>query len=396
MKKIISLIDHAVYITTGSSIQHHFIVKYHESHNLSTYRLILTIDTFDIEMVKQVLNTRGVDVMCVATHYSDRYSSADEYLTTYVDAKYTTHIMFLHTNNIDSIIHEFIDKYIETYKPNTGLATGDVLSPSHAELPKSKTTQFVSVPISSISWKNMHYLWKLYLHDMKIPNMIYTTYLQSKLTVLLEHVTEGSSITFTNMSSKYLPHVSSFLQFWEKYMTIVHEPQRLYKTEYEIDELLTLYKQTEMKSVSITEDTMVRLIHHYFSPDVQVIEHKYITNIQCSLWNKNDNIYSFLSTQMCDDTLSILPNNDAIGNEDKPSVSDGVSGAPHLVSIDDLYKSYTLFIRNLRTKSGTNILTASKHYFLNHIQCELSNYIYYDNFVDMSCCSEFKNPPNIE
>ena len=60
MKKIISIIDSITYITTGTSINGNFIVKYHDSHQLGSYRIITTMDTACIDNIKEQLNIVGI------------------------------------------------------------------------------------------------------------------------------------------------------------------------------------------------------------------------------------------------------------------------------------------------------------------------------------------------
>ena len=40
-----------------------------------------------IDIVKNVLNNIGIDLLCVATHYSERYSNADNYFPGLQDIK---------------------------------------------------------------------------------------------------------------------------------------------------------------------------------------------------------------------------------------------------------------------------------------------------------------------
>ena len=44
----------------------------------------------------------------------------------------------------------------------------------------------------------------------------------------------------------------------------------------------------------MSDINMIKMICHYFSPQVEVIDNKYITNIKCNLWCKHDDIQYFL------------------------------------------------------------------------------------------------------
>jgi hypothetical protein len=137
LKKNITLIDSIVYVTTGNSIMSNFITKYHDNHKLNLYRLIKTNETMNslsIDIVKEVLNNIGIDLFCVATHYSERYGNADNYLNTKVEVEIKNYVLYFVQNSLQSIVDEFVEQCIvETV-----------------------------VPESNITWKNMHYIWKIY------------------------------------------------------------------------------------------------------------------------------------------------------------------------------------------------------------------------------------------
>ena len=138
---------------------------------------------------------------------------------------------------------------------------------------------------SNITWKNMHYIWKLYLTTINVPKMVYSAQLQTMLMDKLNYTNDNGNVMFTNITSKYLPNVSSFLGFWDRHISITNDNNL--DDEYEIDELITLYKQTEQKNTQITDITMINMICHYFSQQVETIDNKYITNIKCNLWSKH-------------------------------------------------------------------------------------------------------------
>ena len=98
---------------------------------------------------------------------------------------------------------------------------------------------------------------------------------------------------FLNVTSKYLPSVSSFLTFWEKHITIL-DNNASFDDEYEVDEILTLYKSSEFKNVTISDKDIIKMINHYYTPQVDVIENKYITNAKTrtpELILKNDSFF---------------------------------------------------------------------------------------------------------
>jgi hypothetical protein len=338
LKKLIIQIDGIAYITTGNSIIGNFITKYHDSHKLNMYRLIRTnenVNTLSDDIVKNVLNNIGIDLLCVAAHYSERYNNSDNFLNTKVEADIKNYVLYFVKNELQSIICDFIEQCIDE----------------------------TVVAESQITWKNMHYIWKIYLSSLNIPNMIYSQQLQEILITKITNKNDFGNIIFTNATSKYLPNVSSFLSFWDKYITITSDTS--IDDEYEIDELITLYKSSDKKVSQITEANIIKMICHYFSPQVEVVDNKYITNIKCNLWSKHDDINEFLESYK-----SIINNTNT-----------GIKENPDIISIDDLYQSYKVYFKTKGTVEQKNYPIVSKQFFEKYITNQLTKYIKFDKFV---------------
>ena len=337
LKKIITFIDSIGYITTGNSILNHFITKYHDSHKLNLYRLIKTneyTNQISNEIVKEALNNIGLDLLCVATHYSERYTNADNYLNMKNEENIKKYVFYFVENNVEKVIDEFILSCIQNVSTDSG-----------------------------ISWKNMHYIWKLYLSNLNIPNMIYLQQLQTILTNKLKNKIEDENIIFTNITSKYLPNVSSFLSFWDKHITIINDS---YDDEYEIDELMTLYKLSDKKISPLTDSSMIQMIGHYFSPQVEVIDNKYITNIKCNLWLKQEDINEF---------LQYYRNNvvNGINNVNMPK--------SEIISFDELYQNYKSYFKAKGILEQKTYPIVSKQFFEKNLTNQLSKFIKFDKFV---------------
>jgi hypothetical protein len=224
----------------------------------------------------------------------------------------------------------------------------------------------------------MHYIWKQYLSSINVPNMIYTNNLKDILKTKLAFTEIGDDsvnkeLIFNNVTSKYLPTVSSFMAFWEKHITILTNVNineaivtNVIDDEYEIDEIATLYKMSDFKNVSISDKDIIKMIHHYFSPQVEVIDNKYITNISCNLWCKHDDILKFLDVYK-GNVNNIKKKND-------------------LISFDELYKSYKSFCqaRQLVDKDKRLLPIVSKQFFEKFVCQELNEYIKYEKFVSSS------------
>ena len=356
-KKLVSFIDSICYITTGNSIMNNFISKFHDSHNLTSYRLIKTNDNYNsiaTELIKDVLNKIGIDLLCVAAHYSDRYNNSDQFLLNLPkDDLIKQYIMFFYSNTTNKVVENFISQCIEHVPTTTANIT-------------TNTTTY------NLSWNNMHYIWKLYLSSINIPNMIYSNNLKALLKTLLLN-TENTNTTicvvgspisdviFTNVTSKFLPSVRTFLCFWEKHITITTGEEDYPDDEYEIDEISSIYKLTN-KSSNISDNEIIKMIVHYFHPQVEVIDNKYITNIRCNLWSKHDDINEMLAD------YKILKQNDLI---------DDLS----LISFVKLYQHYISYIQAKLVVEKSFHPIVSKHFFEKFLSHYLTDYIKFDKFV---------------
>ena len=349
LKKLLGFIDSVCYITTGNTILNHFITKYHDSHNLNNYRLLKISDVSEAisyDIIKNIITDIGIDLLVVASHYSEQYTNADNYLHISCDnSQVKDYSLYLVNNNIENIVSSFMSCCIEVTNK---------IGPQ-------------------INWNNMHYIWKQYISSLNIPNILYTTNLQQQLMKYIQFTNEDNHLVFIGVTSKYLPNVSSFLSFWDKYITI-EESDKEY--DYEIDELCALYKSSEFKNVSINDSTMLNMIVHYFYQSVDIIENKYITNIKCSLWNKEDDIFEYI-TYFKNSTIE--SNEKQSNNKKTVTTSDS-----NLISFDDLYQKYRTYFRSKSIVEKKQIFIVSKQYFEKYLLINLSNFIQFEKFLDIN------------
>jgi len=270
MKNFITELSQESCILFGTTnLLNNFKFKFYE-HKYEECRLIDTNENFIVNASNSI-NIRPyiIDLFCVASHYSTRYGSSDLFLEKH--CKYPTiknHILYLKNNNEIDIVMKFINSTTEN----------------------NESGQF------SISWKNMLYLWKLFIEDEKIPNVFFNNSLKAHLIKILKYSEEQD--IFLNITSKYLPLVSKFISFWNENIIISNN-----EIELEIDELSTLYIQYtsnnashnqihHSKNIIINDQIILGLIKHYF-PEITIEENKYLINVGCKLWNKeNDIIYA--------------------------------------------------------------------------------------------------------
>lgn len=331
-KHFISLIDYIIYTTLGYSISNNFIAKYHNTHDMNNYRLIKSKSTSSISLLKNTINNIGIDLMCVASYYSEFYGNSENYILK-LDESISNYILYFVKNTAEQIIEHFIKNYVET-----GTNDSDI-----------------------ITWKNMHYIWKIYLHNMKIPTFLYTNVLQQLLTSKLDYeLSSNNEIYFKCVTSKYLPNVSSFLTFWNENIIIYskeNDCDNECEYDYEIIEILQLYKNSNYRTGNLNCKHLLRLINHYFCPSVSIIEDKYVKNIKCTLWDKNTEINNFLNSYKYNSSKNYICN------------------ADDCISIDKLYDFYKKQIED-------KIFIISYDYFKKYVYFELQNYMKNDNLID--------------
>jgi len=92
---------------------------------------------------------------------------------------------------------------------------------------------------------------------------------------------------------------------------------------------------------------------------VEVIDNKYITNIKCNLWSKQDDINDFLNSYKSNYNIN----------------------KPELILIDDLYQDYKSYYKAKEIIDNKSYLIVSKQFFEKFLINQLSKYIHFDKFV---------------
>lgn len=127
-----------------------------------------------------------VEIMCVACCYSKRFKNADAFLESHYckDPILHSHCLYLKLNDETAIINRFI---------------------ATSTSPCNNSQYF-------ITWKKMHFLWKLFLEEEHLPYIIFTNQLKSRLMSILPHSViqmpappaqmDGSDVIFTSVTSK--------------------------------------------------------------------------------------------------------------------------------------------------------------------------------------------------
>jgi hypothetical protein len=352
IKKILTEIDTISYFSVGiTNITNNFIVKYHENHTYDNCRLIKVNENSSIDIWKETLIKNGLDLICVATHYSNRYENSDNYLNTKADEELKNYAYYLKNIPQQEIISNFCSKCFQTTNINNINNINDI-----------DAININSNNITKIEWKNVHFIWKQFISSLSLPNMIYSNTLKNLLKEVFTY--DEISDSFINITSKYLPIESDFIKFWEKTI-IIDDPNSLtdLEDELEVDELCSLFKnwvkqhsdETLLSNGNISEENVVKILKHFF-PNIEIIEDKYVLNIKCIMWNK---------------TKDIIKSFEFIKNELKKYE------IVALISFDDAYNYYVKFCNS---KSYKFII--SKRYFEKYLYSKINDHIVYEKFIE--------------
>ena len=334
MKKILTELDNIAFGSIGTSnTTHNFMTKYHENHSYENCRLIKINESFPNNVWREILKKIGLDLLCVAVHYSKRYENSDKFIENKTEEEIKNYAYYLKNSNPSEIVTEFSNKYIIT-------TSNDI----------------------QLEWKNLHFLWKQFLSNSNLPNIIYSNSLKNILKGLYNY--NEITDSFIGITSKYLPIQSDFIKFWENSIQVI-ESNQVFCHELEIDEICSLFKswtKTQSESISsngnISEENVVKILKHFF-PNIEIVEDKYILNVSCILWDKNSDIeksFDYIKTQ--------IKNNSEI---------------QALISFDDAYNHYYKYCN---INSYKHVI--SKRYFEKYLYFKLSDYIVYEKFIESS------------
>lgn len=335
MKKILFELDSISQDSIGyNNTTFNFMTKYHENHSYENCRLIKINENFPHDIWRDTLKKIGLDLLCVAAHYSKRYEDSDKFIDNKSDEELKNYAYYLKHSNPNKIVHEFCSKYIVyTNKDN------------------------------KMEWKNLHFVWKQFLSNCCLPNVIYSNTLKG---IMKETYNYNEDIdSFIGITSKYLPVHSDFIKFWENTITTYStEVEELFDNELEIDELSSLFKlwakqsnEQLMSNGNITEENILKILKHFF-PNIEIIEDKFVLNVSCSLWDKiNDIEKSFYYI--------------------KEQIKSQHNLA--LISFDDSYNYYYKYCNTNEFKT-----IVSKLYFEKYLYYKYSDHIVYEKFIETS------------
>jgi len=198
------------------------------------------------------LKSHILDLIAVASHYSNQFQSAKNYIDAHCqNSEAIQSISYISTININNLVDKFVNEWLE---PSNG--SGE------------------------IKWVEMYYLWKSFIrNECQFPIM--PVYIKNLKHALSSKITYNEALDlYTMVTSAKLTYVKTFQTFWEQSISEGAD-------EFEVSELWSLYYNwmcaKNAKVTGINEEKMRFLIEHFAGSP---ITGKYVTDIKCSLWDK--------------------------------------------------------------------------------------------------------------
>ena len=351
------------------NLAHNIMTKYHEAHTYENCRLLKITDNISVDIWKSMLNKDGLNLLCVAAHYSNRYGNSENYFTNKQN-EFVNYTLYLKNNSQQTIMDQFCSHSLETVLP-----------------PPVSTPPNVAFGVTSfsINWKNMHFIWKQYISHHSYPSMIYSNTLKSLLKERYNY--DETTDTFCNVTSKFLPYVGDFIHFWEKTI-VIQEPEpepepglelgpglNYFDNEIEIDELCDLFAKwarengdSVRSNGTINEHDVLKILSHFF-PLVNVIDNKYIVDVTSTMWNKVEDIKS---------SLDLYKASTSKNNTDESN--------SYLISFDVIYDAYCAYCYNKTNKATKFVI--SKLYFEKYVRVLLAPFVEFDTFLSSKWLQE--------
>ena len=254
------------------------------------------------------------NLLVVCCYYSTSYINADNYVNKRNDI-FKKKIFYLQNNTKQDLINQFKEKMI------------------------------IQEVNKNIHIKDMFFLWKIYLKQQNLPNMIYKAEFEN---IIKENMLNNNNL-FLDIKSNYLNNTKIVQKFWNQ--TISKDVG----DNLEISELHALIvKWTNDENINCAdfdENKLQDIIKHFYD-DIQIENDKFLIGIKCNLWDKQGDIL------------------EAFQNKFNKNIDKDIT----------IYDSYVLFCKYINNKG--KLLTVSKKYYFKYISKVIP-----EQYIKDSCIS---------
>ena len=239
------------------------------------------------------------NLLVVCCYYSTRYVHSDKYVLKQTES-FKNKIFYLKNNTKLSFIDNFKEKMIVA---QTG---------------------------KQIHIKDMFFLWKRYLKQERLPNMIYKAEFEN----IIRETMDNNNNFFINIKSNYLNNTKIVQKFWQESI------RKNIDEELELSEFNALIlKWCESKEFSLIDFDEIKLkeIIRHFYDDITIENEKFLIGISCNFWDKQGDIL------------------EALQNKFNKTIDRDIT----------IYESYVMFCKYINNKGS--LLTVSKNYYWKYI-----------------------------
>ena len=255
LKPIIREIETNYYNCFGNSnILANFKLKYH-GHEYSDSRFF----SCNMKNTQVFDNTNMLDLLCVASHYSTRYESADNFASKLGDSLLCQNVFFTKHLTIEGLVKNFKESAL--YELNGAV----------------------------VKSRSMSFILKKYFDKNNLPTIIFHDAFVNEMKKSFQFDEEKDC--YIGVTSSYLPAVSAFCAFWDNHME-----EDYTAPELEIDEVVSLFfsdNPTFKTDSSITTEFIIELMKHHMATELNIENEKYIHNIHCNVWDKRLEVIAF-------------------------------------------------------------------------------------------------------
>ena len=264
------------------------------------------------------LKENFLNFIIVCCHYSTRYIHADNYANKQA-INFKEKLFYLKNHTKENIINEFINNIFEKCSNN------------------------------NIKWEDIYFLWKFYIKNKNIPNMIYKADFENIIRNNLDH----NGNIFINIKSNHLNNVEYFKKFCNDNIT-TDEDDIL-----EISEMhkLVIKWLNDKEYCDFTEDYMKDMIEYFYN-DITIENDKFLIGVKCKLWDKQGDIL------------------EAVQQKFNKNITDNVI----------IYDAYVMYCKY--SNNNGKLLTVSKKYFYKYIDRIIPTQYIQDNSILFSYWSE--------
>lgn len=239
-----------------SNILSNFKLKYH-GHDYSDTRFFHC--NMDMDKYNMVDNSNMLNLICVASHFSQRYNDADSYTDRTRDNILCKNVFFSKKLTAETLVEQF---------------------------KKAALHPFSGAVVKN---KNMIFILKKYFDENNVPNIIFNDVFAREMRKVVQY--DESIDSYIGITSSYLPVVAAFCLFWDEHMKEDYNAPEL-----EIHEVILLFNNSQpsfKNTAGVNSEFIVDLLKYHVSSELSIEQEKYIHNISCDLWDKRLDIEMF-------------------------------------------------------------------------------------------------------